>query len=175
MALFSPSLLPSTSKHGAFFASGAAFFAIDATLSGMRAAFFAIAAALSGMHATFSAIDAALSAMHAAFFAIDATFFAIDAAFFATRLTVCNPVGVAGQSFGYCSWQAYARTGLMKPSCPRTNQISTGAPSSTSRVVGMRKKSVAGAALRCMTLKSLSRQAGMPRLGPATIVSRLAK
>ena len=64
--------------RGAFFASDAAFFAIDGTLSGMRAAFFGN--------------DGTSSAMHAAFFAIVAAFFGIDATFFVTRLTMCDAV-----------------------------------------------------------------------------------
>ena len=43
------------------------------------------------------------------------------------------------------------------------HQISTCAPSSTSRLPGMRKNPVAGAALRCISANSLSRQIGMPR------------
>ena len=44
---------------------------------------------------------------------------------------------------------------------PAAPQISTCAPSSTSRFPGIRKNPVAGAALRCMKANSLSRQAGM--------------
>lgn len=56
-----------------------------------------------------------------------------------------------------------------------SRQISTCAPNSTRRLPGMRKKPVAGAALRCMAANSLSRQIGMPPCRLATTVSRLAK
>ena len=56
-----------------------------------------------------------------------------------------------------------------------TAQISTCAPSSTRRLPGIWKKADAGAALRCMSANSLSRQIGMPRCADATTVSRLAK
>src|SRR5690606_40978744 len=54
-------------------------------------------------------------------------------------------------------------------------QISTCAPSSTSRLPGIRKKWLAGAALRCITANSLSRHTGMPRRALETTVSRLTK
>ena len=44
----------------------------------------------------------------------------------------------------------------------RGAQISTFAPSSTTRLAGRRRKSAAAAALRCMPAKSFSRQSAMP-------------
>ena len=54
-------------------------------------------------------------------------------------------------------------------------QITTWVPSSTSRLPGMWKNSVAGVALRDMKRNSLSRHSAMPCPGRALSDSRLAK